>query len=392
MPLPKRIVIIAGEESGDIHAANMVRELIIKNPSLQITGIGGKHMQEAGVELVSDLARYGVTGFTEVIRHALVIKKAYNAIKKHLESTKPDLLILVDYPGFNLRLAKFAKHKLGLRIVYYISPQIWAWKANRINTIRTCIDRMAVILPFEKNIYQLANVPVSFVGHPLVNKIPDYNNIPELRLKLNLPLDKKIVAMLPGSRRNEIEKHLPVLVESAVKLSAAIENLHFVIPIADTLDPAMITTYFTNTKLAISFINGQALDVVASSDCVVVASGTASLECALLIKPMCIIYKASLFTYIAATKLIKVKYLGLCNLLQNEMIAPELLQYDCNSHELTKMLTELLTNSEKTELMQSKLQKLKRSLSAEQADSSIAELIDFELQRNSKLMPFPCVI
>ncbi|MDP1603174.1 MAG: lipid-A-disaccharide synthase [Legionella sp.] len=385
MPLPKRIVIIAGEESGDIHAANMVRELLIKNPTYQITGIGGKHMQEAGVELVSDLARYGVTGLTEVIRHARVIKKAYKAIKAHLELTKPDLLILVDYPGFNLRLAKFAKLKLGLRIVYYISPQIWAWKANRINTIRRCIDKMAVILPFEKNIYELADVPVSFVGHPLVNKIPDYNDVAALRAKLNLPLDKKIVAMLPGSRRNEIERHLPVLVETAAKLSATIENLHFVIPIAETLDPAMITSYFANSKVAISFIQGQAIDVAASSDCVVVASGTASLECALLIKPMCIIYKTSLLTYVAATKLIKVKYLGLCNLLQNELIVPELLQYDCNSDELTIMLMELLTNSEKIERMQLKLQKLKHSLSAEQADSSIAELVNLELQNINPL-------
>lgn len=380
----KRIVIIAGEESGDSHAANLARELYASNPTLSISGIGGKHMQEAGVELVSDLARFGVTGLSEVIRHAFVIKQAFSLIKKHLTVTKPDLLILVDYPGFNLRLAKFAKGTLGLRIIYYISPQIWAWKANRIHTIRAYIDRMAVILPFEKKLYANANIPVSFVGHPLIDKIPNYDNLEGIRLKLGLPCDKKLIAMLPGSRRNEIEQHLPLLVETAVRLSQRLDDLHFVIPIAGSLEPEKIKHYFIGTSVNISFIKGQALDVAACSDCVVVASGTASLECALLQKPMCIIYKASTLTYIAAMKLIKVKYLGLCNLLHNQMIVPELLQYDCNSHELTKILHDLLTDKEIIIQMQDRLIKMKQSLSKEQADCTIAELVNEELSLRTR--------
>lgn len=381
MPSPKRIVIVAGEESGDIHAANLTRELLAEHPQLEISGIGGKHMQAAGVELISDLARYGVTGVSEVIRHGFVIKKAFSLIKTHLQTTQPDLLILVDYPGFNLRLAKYAKQTLGLRIIYYISPQIWAWKANRIHTIRACVDRMAVILPFEKKIYQEANVPVSFVGHPLVDKIPHHSDLNEVRRRLGLPLNKQLIAMLPGSRRNEIEKHMPVLVETAIKLSGTLNNLHFVIPIAGTLDSEKIKAYFLGKEVEISFIQGQAMDVAACSDCVVVASGTASLECALLQKPMCIIYKASLITYIAATKLIKIKYLGLCNLLQNQMIVPELLQYDCNANELSRILHNLLTDQEMIGQMQKKLQALTYSLSKAQSDHSMAELVSEELQR-----------
>ena len=153
MPQPKRIVVIAGEESGDLHAASFIRQLKISNPDIQLSGIGGRHMQEAGVHLVSDLARFGVTGLSEVIRHLRVIRRAFKDIKAHLIANKPDLLILVDYPGFNLRLAKFAKKTLGIKILYYISPQIWAWKAGRIHTIRDCVDIMAVILPFEKKLY-----------------------------------------------------------------------------------------------------------------------------------------------------------------------------------------------------------------------------------------------
>lgn len=378
MQKTKGIVIVAGEESGDIHAANFVRQLRKNKKDYLFSGIGGRHMQEAGVELISDLAVYGVTGVTAVIRNFAVIRKAFKAIVSHLQKTKPDLLVLVDYPGFNLRLAKVAK-QMGIRILYYISPQIWAWKAKRIETIRACVDRMAVILPFEKTIYEKEKVPVSFVGHPLVEKISHCDDLQNARQRLNLPTDKTLIAMLPGSRINEIEQHMPVLLATVENLSQHHANLHFVIPIAGNLDPAKIKNYFSNSKVKISFTAGQATEVVACSDCVVVASGTASLECALLEKPMCIIYKVSMLSYVVIMKFIKVRYLGLCNLLQNKMVVPELLQYDCNPVELTRTLTELLTNQEVKSRMQQKLRDIKRLLSNEQADCSISELIEAEL-------------
>lgn len=383
MQVNKRLVIIAGEESGDVHAASLVRQLLTANTSLEISGIGGRHMHDAGVHLISDLARFGVTGLSEVIRHARVIKKAFSLIKTHLKTTKPDLLILVDYPGFNLRLAKFAKQQ-GIRILYYISPQIWAWKANRIETIRACVDRMAVILPFEKKLYQNASVPVSFVGHPLVDKVSLCEDIDSARKQLNLPINKRLIAMLPGSRTNEIERHMPVLLATAERLSKQNDDLHFVIPIAGTLDSAVVKAYFIKSKVNITFINGRATEVVACSDCAVVASGTASLECALLEKPMCIIYKGSLISFIAVMKLIKVKFLGLCNLLQNQMVVPELLQYDCNATELTRTLSELLNDKEVSTRMLKRLKQLKSSLSSEQADCSIAELVMAEMNTPSQ--------
>jgi lipid-A-disaccharide synthase len=381
MQSEKRIVIVAGEASGDLHAANLVRQLYNLNLKLKISGIGGKHMQSAGVELLCDLARFGVTGLFEVLRHFNVIKKAFCSIKLHLEKIKPDLLILVDYPGFNLRLAKFAKQTLGIRILYYIGPQVWAWKANRIEVIRENIDRMAVILPFEKKIYEKAGIPVSFVGHPLVEKIQISNNAVSAKKALNLPTNKRLIAILPGSRTHEIEKHMPVLLKMMQILEKKYNDLHFAIPIANNLNPEIIKAYFKSERLPVSFILEKAKETLACSDCAVVASGTASLECALQEKPMCIIYKGSWFSYYIAMKVIKVKYLGLCNLLQNQMTVPELLQHDCNPKELSRMVEDLLINQETVNRMTMQLKLLRLSLSTEKADCSLSDLVCQEMKK-----------
>jgi len=372
----KRVVIVAGEESGDQHAADLVGRLKKKHPHLEISGIGGQHMQAAGVTLLSDLAQFGVTGFIEVIRHLRVIRQAYRLIRGHLKKNKPDLLILVDYPGFNLRLAQFAKKTLGIKILYYISPQIWAWKPGRIKTIQACIDHMAVILPFEKQLYEKEAVPVSFVGHPLVSRIEKLNHQKITREQFNLPRKKRIIALLPGSRINEIVRHMPILSATAKRLNKKYHDLHFVIPVADTIKIQLVQSYWRFKALSCSFIQGHAIEIAQLSDVVVVASGTASLECALLLKPMCIIYKASLTTYLAAIRFVRIKYIGLCNLLQNEMIVPELLQYDCNPKELTRMVESLLNDSDSVKRMQSRLFNLKKSLSLTQADNTLDEVVE----------------
>ncbi len=379
MSQTKHIVVVAGEESGDQHAAAFVRELKQSHPDLQFSGIGGQHMQDAGVQLISDLARYGVTGLSEVLRHARKIRKAFVQITQHLEQTRPQLLILVDYPGFNLRLAKYAKKVLNIRILYYISPQIWAWKADRIHSIRQYVDKMAVILPFEKAIYQQAGVPVAFVGHPLVERMTVPESVAETKIKLGIPSDKLILALLPGSRHNEIKRLLPILKKIAKNVVQAYPNIHIVIPVARSLTQRDITALVNLKTLPITLIDQQAVPTVYCSDFVIVASGTASLECALLTKPMCIIYKASLLTYIIAFRCIRIKYLGLCNLLQNKMIVPELLQYDCSVKELTKLMLNLLSDPEKSQRMIIRLQTLKQALSTQEADISLADLILQEL-------------
>lgn len=374
----KHLVVIAGEESGDFHAASFIKELKAKHPTLKVTGIGGRHMQAAGADLISDLAQFGVTGLTEVIRHFFVIKKAYRAIQEHLRETTPDLLVLVDYPGFNLRLAKFAKKTLNLRIVYYISPQIWAWKANRLQVIRACVDRMAVIFPFEKVLYEKGQIPVNFVGHPLTENRKEQQEAPT-RMKLGLPADKRIIALLPGSRLHEIERHMPVLCAMAEKLSQQFKDIHFVIPVAGTLPISIINQHIETLLLPITVLKEQAIESVSLSDMAIVASGTASLECALLEKPMCIIYKTSQLTYLLATQLIKIKYLGLCNILAGSMIVPEFLQDDCNAQALTEWVSAQLKDATRSKNMVKQLGKIKNSLSSESADCSIYELINREI-------------
>lgn len=380
---PKHIVLVAGEESGDQHAAALVKQLQKTDMSFVFTGMGGQHLEAEGVQLISDLARYGVTGITEVLRHFSVIKKSFRAILAHLEATKPDLLILIDYPGFNLRLAKFAKQKLGLKILYYVSPQLWAWKPGRIKTIKASIDHMAVIFPFEKKIYEDAAVPVSFVGHPLIESLNLCHASVPTRAGLGLPEHKQLLAILPGSRTHEIERHLPLLSRVAETLHRQFPDLHVVIPIAKTLSLETVKKHWHTTTVPYSFIEGRAAEVVTCSDAVVVASGTASLECALLEKPMCIIYKTGLIAYLAASVFLRVQYIGLCNLLVNRMIVPELLQYDFNHTELTRVLSQLLSSDQEnlTKKIQFELKALKQSLSEEQADCLLPELVLYLLER-----------
>ncbi len=372
---PLQIVIIAGEESGDQHAAKLIKQLLQINPQLIISGIGGQHMRNAGAEIINNLAYHSVTGFTAVIRNIKVIYTAMRQIKEHLLQRKPQVLILVDYPGFNLRLAKFAKQKLNLKIIYYISPQIWAWKMQRIKIIQKYIDHMAVILPFEKDLYQKNHVPVSFVGHPLLDMTTTEHDIAVLKQQFKLPLDKKIIALLPGSRNNEIKYHMPVFIETIIKLNTLYADLYFIIPVAKTIDIERIRKYLPDNCKNISLFTHDAVPLVACSDCVIVASGTAALECALLAKPMCIVYKASVLTAVIAAQVIRVKYFGLCNLLSNKMIVPELLQYDCNPKELQYVIHQLLYDTTYTNQMVSNLQILKKKLSSEQADVRLSDLV-----------------
>jgi len=238
---------------------------------------------------------------------------------------------------------------------------------------------MAVILPFEKTIYEQANVPVSFVGHPLVEKIALIEDTLTQRKALDLPLKAKIIALLPGSRMHEIEQHMPILRDTALLLHQQYPELHFVLPIAGTINAKDIDPYFSNSRLPITLVQGAALSCMAAADFVIVASGTASLECALLEKPMCIIYKSSFLTYLVAVKLIKVRFLGLCNLLANKMIVPEFLQYDCNAPVLAQYFANFHNDKEQPARMIAQLSTLKESLSLNKADCSLFDLVTREM-------------
>lgn len=362
--MSKRIAIIAGEESGDQHAAKLLAAIQQKKPDIMVYGLGGKHLQALGMDCLMDLTTLAITGVSGVLLHLSSIKQAFALIQDKLSSNPPDLVILVDYPGFNLRMAKWIKKHLKCPILYYISPQIWAWKEGRIKTIKHCVDHMAVILPFEKAIYEKAGVAVTYVGHPLSEELSSVPELAVCRLHLGLDAHKKILAILPGSRKMEIQRHMPVIVEALKQLSC--DDLEIVIPVAKSVEPDLLTPYLQAIPFSCRLVSGQAQWVVQAADAVVVASGTASLECAVLGKASCIIYKSSWLNYYLARRLMKVKYLGLSNLLMNRMVCPELLQTDCNPKELSQMMHLLLTESKLTVNMVHDLQVLHQHLHTSQ--------------------------
>lgn len=372
------IVIIAGEASGDKHAAHLVQEIKAKHRNIQFSGIGGSKMQNAGVTLIEDLKHLNVMGYTEVIRHFKVIREIFKRTEKYLQETKPDLLLLVDYPGFNLRLAKKAK-AMGVKVLYYISPQLWAWKAGRMKTIKTSVDMMAVILPFEKKIYDDANVLAHFVGHPLTQTVrttlPENTLDNTIRAKWGLPLGQKIIGILPGSRRGEIKRMFPIMLKAAELLQKHYGNLTFILPIAPTLSPQDFEPYCKKSSLRLHYISADHYDIIKTCHCLMITSGTATLEAALLIKPMVIVYKTSFINYAIAIKVIRTKYIGLCNILAQKMIVPEIIQNDLTPKNLFQAIQRFIDDPEYYQATEKRLQAVKDSLTASPTDLSLAELV-----------------
>lgn len=356
-----------------MHSAALVQELRQSLPNADFFGMGGSHLKRVGVHLHSDIARYGVTGISEVFQHFAEIKRAFRTIQAELAAKKPDLLILVDYPGFNLRMARYAKKALGIPVLYYISPQIWAWKAGRIKVIQKYVDHMAVILPFEKAIYRAANVNVSFVGHPVIHKLP------EAIAPLSSLKDTKTalinLAFLPGSRQHELDAHWPVMLESLKQLWLEYPNLQVHIPVAKTLSKDELQKRIPETETRMHLHDGKAIDVANRADCIIVASGTASLECALLCKPMAIIYKTKALSFAVGMQVAKVRYLGLINLLANRMLIPELVQYDLNPTELTSITKKLLEDRAYRSYQHRELSAIRSSLCEQSADKSLSEVV-----------------
>lgn len=377
--MPKHIFIIAGEASGDEHAAKLVCELKQNGDHEYVfAGIGGDNMANAGVELLYPLAQYGVTGFSEVIKQFSRIRNVFKLAKTHIQNTPIDLLILIDYPGFNLRFAKVAKLH-GLKILYYISPQIWAWKSKRIHKIKRYVDTMAVILPFEKDLYKKENIPCYFVGNPLTDTTILSNSVENLKAEYQLNNAKKIIGLLPGSRNNEVINLLPIMLKAARILHEKHPNqLQFVIPIASTIKQTLVNDYVNQfLGLDIKLINKQnaTIDVMGCADNLMVASGTASLQAALLNKPMAIIYKTSLLTYVIATQVIKCAYIGLVNLLAQKMIVPELIQDDLSPENLANEMDKYITDEKYNHKIEQNLKNTSKMLEIKSVDCKLAHLV-----------------
>jgi lipid-A-disaccharide synthase len=332
-PRPRRIMIVAGEASGDMHGADLVREILMRNPACEFFGIAGQRMREAGVRALyraEDVAGLGLTELTSTIQRTV---GAMRDLRAALRREKPDLLILIDFAEFNMMLAKGGK-SAGVPVLYYITPQVWAWRRGRVRKLVERTDRLAVVLPFEVELFARAGERAAFVGHPLLDKVKVSQGRAETLAHHNLPAGARLLALLPGSRPREIRYLLPPMVEAARILNCE-RNLVPCLALAHTLDPGELSRQTGIDLDGIHVIRNDTYSIVGASDVALVASGTATLEAALLGCPMVIAYKMSAATYLVAKMLITgVKYIGMPNILAGTEIVPELIQWQASGPRL----------------------------------------------------------
>jgi lipid-A-disaccharide synthase len=357
----KTVMIIAGEASGDMHGANLVREILKINPDINFYGIGGNKLKAEGVELLANASDMAVVGLTEVVSKLGNILKIMNMMKKSLDERRPDLVILIDYPDFNLPLAKAASKK-GIKVFYYISPQVWAWRKGRIGQIKKTVNRMAVVLPFEVEMYGRDGFKADYVGHPLLDMVKLNYSKQESRIKFGLAEDKVTIAILPGSRLSEVRKLMPELMRASGILNQKMPDLQFVLPLADTLEEKSVTNIISGFDVKVKIVSGHTYDVISCADLALVASGTATLETGLLEVPMIIVYKISLLSYLIGRLFVNVKNIGLVNIVAGKTIVPELIQSDASGENIAREALAILLNSERKQEIVKELAKIRAKL------------------------------
>ena len=334
----KRLYIIAGEASGDLHASNLMRALLEENTAINFRYWGGDKMSEVQGNPVKHISDLAFMGFIEVVANLRTILGNIKFCKNDIQEYQPDAIILVDYPGFNLRIAKWAKEQ-GIPVIYYISPQVWAWKQNRVHKIKKVVDEMLVILPFEKQFYERFGFEVTYVGHPLLDAIEQFRaRTDKVDLYKKHQLDKRpIIALLPGSRKQEIKTKLPIMLNSLSNFT----EYQFVIAGAPALSPSFYAP-FLEGKENIHLFHGETYDLLSIATAALVTSGTATLETALFGVPEVVCYKGSSISYQIAKRLIKVEYISLVNLILQKEAVKELIQKECNPKQIEKELKLIL--------------------------------------------------
>jgi lipid-A-disaccharide synthase len=343
--------LIAGEASGDLHGSNLIKELSKLDNAAIYRCWGGDKMQAQGANLVKHFKDLAFMGFIEVVKNLPTILKNLSFCKRDIDAFVPDVLVLIDYPGFNLRIADWAKKK-GIKTVYYISPQVWAWKESRVKKIKECVDKMLVILPFEERFYQKWQYPVEYVGHPLVEVIDQFK---ALHSKTTT---QKSIAVLPGSRKQEIETKLPIMLSVAKHFP----DYNFVVAKAPGVDEAFYQKYL-NQHNNVSSVSNNTYSLLLNASAAMVTSGTATLETALFGVPEVVCYKGSFISYAIAKRLLTIKYISLVNLIMNKLVVQELIQDELNENNLHQALKSLLNNDEVKSSLQAEYKALHQLLS-----------------------------
>ncbi len=367
----QKVMIIAGEASGDLHGAGVVRELLKQNPKLDVFGVGGDKMKQEGMNLVYHIRELGFMGFVEVIKHLPFIKVMEHTLEQIVKFKKPDVLLLIDYPGFNLRFAKRVR-KYGLKIVYYVSPQVWAWHRSRVKKMRGIVDSMLVVFPFEVDFYKQEDIPVEFVGHPLLEVLDAGMTRKNFCKRYGIDPAKKILGLIPGSRRQEIEKIFPVMLRAA-RTVAAEEGMEIAVAVAPTLEESFFRTLY-NLE-GVHLVKGATYDVMSQSHFAFVTSGTATLETACLGTPMFVLYRTSWLTYLIGRLLIRVRNIGLVNIVAGKTIAPEFIQHRVSVGTLVKEALKTLRDEGLLKLMRTELSMLKKQLGSAGASKRVAQRI-----------------
>jgi lipid-A-disaccharide synthase len=368
----KEIMLVVGEASGDMHGAELVKALLKLDPNLTFFGVAGEQLQRMPFEAVFTVAKLTGMGLLELAGNMKNIVAAYRLLRRALRTRRPSLLILIDFPEFNLRLARLAK-KLGVPVLYYVSPQVWAWRRGRIRQIARAVDRMAVVFPFEAKLYERHQVPVEFVGHPLLDLVHVTQDRDTALRDIGLHRENPVIALLPGSRRKEIAYHLPVMVDAATQLKR-LQPAQFFCVRANTLERTELQKQLDRADFVIPIVEEGRYDAVNAADLVWAASGTATLETALLEKPMIVVYRVSWVTYWLARLLVNVKYIGIANIIAGKAIVPELVQSEFSAERLVRESQAILNDHDARQGMTANLSELKAQLGSPGAANRVAAL------------------
>lgn len=373
------LLIIAGEPSGDMHAAKWVKELKSLQPNLAISAMGGDQLAAAGATLILNAKDLALVGFIEVIKEWRKIHAAFKTVKKIIREQRPKVVVLVDYPGFNLRMAKFAKQH-GCHVIYYIAPQVWAWHKNRVHKIKRWVDVMAVIFPFEVDFFKRYHVSAQFVGHPLAAEPLCSLTTEEAKRQLNLNLEHPVIGLIPGSRRTEVQTILPPLLAAATKLHAQNPALQFVLPKASNIDTQWLNDQLAQCSAPITVTAEHRYITLQACDITLAASGTVTLELALLEIPMIIAYKTNPLTFWLGKQLVNLKHLGLPNIIAQQTIVPELLQENLTAENIVTEVNQLLSDPTRYALAKTNLAKIHQALQSDATKKSLTQLLLQTLQ------------
>lgn len=352
-----KIFMNVGDASADFYAANLAKELKVLDPSVELSGNGGALMQGAGVKILNNLVDLSVIGFSEVVKNYFKLVKMISDTAEFIKENKIDLVVLMDYPGFNLRLAKKLK-KANVKVAYFILPQIWAWGKGRIKKVKKFVDKSFVILPFEEKFYKDKNIPVEFFGHPLLDSAGPTKSREELIKEFKLDASKKTLGLFPGSRRQEIETLLPLMLDVA----AGMKDVQMVLCQAPSVDDGLMQKYLAGFSRQIKVVKGRTYDAMAVSDCILAASGTVTLEAAVMGVPAVVVYKVSPVTYQILIRILDLDYVALPNIIAGRMIIPELLQANATKEKVSAEISDILNNKSRREEIIVNIKKVKDSL------------------------------